>query len=501
MSKEMDILEHSAVNGFNVLLVGRHGVGKTEMVKEVFNKLDWVWKYFSASTIDPWVDLVGVPKEQDGVLELIRPASLDFDNIEAIFLDEYNRAPKKVRNAVMELIQFHSINGKKFPKLKVVFAAINPDDDEDMPYDVEKLDGAQVDRFHIYLPIKNEPCPYYFKRAHGNTGSLAVKWWQEQTKEVKDLISPRRLEMGLNVFLANGDPQYVFDADKVNVGEFAEYLDKQDPIEILDGLCQQTDEEKATYFSDNNQLKHVFKDLVGKERYLKELAHCLPEDMIMTQLRNTIKGNKMIGHVIANVERFKHLIDVVLSNRKNYSARVVDTFTAYRKSQGANSSAASLNRTVTIKGKETPVASMVICFTGKLSGYSRTQAQEFVETWGATAVDSLNFQTTHLVSGKLAGGKKTGRKLEEAKKNNVEIITENEFYKMIQELSSPAKLTTSLMRTINGNSIDVTQLTLDNYPAMTGQRFRMEKWDKENGVTREVAFENMLDRLRNDYLN
>ena len=77
MSKEADILEHAAINGFNVLLTGRHGVGKTALVNDVFNKLKWNWRYFSASTIDPWVDLVGIPQEVNGKLELIRPANLD----------------------------------------------------------------------------------------------------------------------------------------------------------------------------------------------------------------------------------------------------------------------------------------------------------------------------------------------------------------------------------------------------------------------------------------
>ena len=44
-------------------------------------------------------------------------------------MDEFSRAHKKVRNAVMELIQFKSINGRKFKNLKIVWAAINPDDD------------------------------------------------------------------------------------------------------------------------------------------------------------------------------------------------------------------------------------------------------------------------------------------------------------------------------------------------------------------------------------
>ena len=128
MTNNIDILKHAAANGFNVLLVGNHGVGKTAIVRTALDDLGLVWKYFSASSIDPWVDLVGVPKEKDGVLELIRPATLDFENLQVIFLDEYNRAPKKVRNACMELIQFGSINGKKFPKLQLVIAAINPDD-------------------------------------------------------------------------------------------------------------------------------------------------------------------------------------------------------------------------------------------------------------------------------------------------------------------------------------------------------------------------------------
>ena len=57
-------LEHEQ----NVLFVGKHGVGKTAMIKSCFERHDLVlgetFLYFSASTLDPWVDLVGVPKER-----------------------------------------------------------------------------------------------------------------------------------------------------------------------------------------------------------------------------------------------------------------------------------------------------------------------------------------------------------------------------------------------------------------------------------------------------
>lgn len=431
MSKETDILKHAAINGFNVLLTGRHGVGKTAMVKEAFDDLGWTWKYFSASTIDPWVDLVGVPKEVNGVLELVRPADLAFDEVEAFFFDEYNRAPKKVRNAVMEVIQFGSINGKKFPNLKVVFAAVNPDDDEDLSYDVEKLDPAQVDRFHIHLPIKNEPSSAFFKNTYQGVGTLAVKWWHEQETKIKDLISPRRLEAGVRVFLAEGDPQFVFDPDQVNVAEFCTYLDKRDPIEILEELCGKTDDEKKDYLKDSNDLKHVRNDLMNTEKYLQEMAHCLKEEILMKELRSKM-GSKLISHVVQNVSRFEHLLNVVLTNRAAYSGRVVDAFLAYQKSDGATSSPASLNRTVTVNGKEFQMNNMVLSFSGGLTKLTRVEAIKVVESYGGKVTTSVNWNTTHLVTGNRAGAKLT-----KAKQNDVEILTEDDFYKIIQELDTP----------------------------------------------------------------
>jgi len=147
-------LEFALQNNLNVLLVGKHGVGKTSTVLDVFEKNKINYLYFSAPTMDPWVDFVGVPKEKQddngkSYLDLVRPKAFQDDSVEAIFLDEYNRSPKKVRNAVMELIQFKSINGKKFNNLKVIWAAVNPSEEDDTNYDIEEIDPAQLDRFEI----------------------------------------------------------------------------------------------------------------------------------------------------------------------------------------------------------------------------------------------------------------------------------------------------------------------------------------------------------------
>ena len=92
-----DTLTKYAQEGYNVLMSGRHGVGKTAIIKkvfdEVFGPINVSWKYFSASTMDPWVDFIGVPKNftrEHGVevLRIIPPEYLTGEEkIEALFFD------------------------------------------------------------------------------------------------------------------------------------------------------------------------------------------------------------------------------------------------------------------------------------------------------------------------------------------------------------------------------------------------------------------------------
>ena len=51
--------------------------------------------------MDAYIDFIGAPKSvqnEDGVwvLKLVKPERFAYDNIEALFFDEFNRAPKKV---------------------------------------------------------------------------------------------------------------------------------------------------------------------------------------------------------------------------------------------------------------------------------------------------------------------------------------------------------------------------------------------------------------------
>lgn len=244
----------------NVMFVGKHGVGKTHMVKQCFERnglvLGETFLYFSAATLDPWVDLVGVPKEKtddmqpeafniirsllainrsvamawidrnwslagdqaDAIidhiensqskgttyLDLVRPRQFAYGLVEAVFFDEFNRSHKKTRNAVMELLQFKSINGKPFPNLKVIWAAINPDDDG--VYDVDPIDPAQMDRFQVTIAVPYKPSMTWFEKEFGQEiAKGAVAWWEDLPQEEKDKVSPRRLEYALQMHQKKGD--------------------------------------------------------------------------------------------------------------------------------------------------------------------------------------------------------------------------------------------------------------------------------------------------------
>lgn len=195
--------------GCNVALIGRHGTGKTACITAVFNKkCPGKWKYFSGSTLDPFTDLIGIPKEKivngEPIIAYVRPEGLQND-VEAIFVDEYNRSHKKVRNAIMELVQFKRINGVKFPNLKVVWVACNPpqdsdDDDNDFKYDVEEVDPAQLDRFHVTVRVKDTPNWKYLASLFGDENSSRAKEWFD-TLPKGIYISPRRVEYAMKAII------------------------------------------------------------------------------------------------------------------------------------------------------------------------------------------------------------------------------------------------------------------------------------------------------------
>jgi len=317
-----DKLDFWIKNSFNVLMVGKHGVGKTARVLEAFNRNNLKWLYFSASTLDPWVDFIGVPKEVVGpngvkYLDLIRPQAFAEDTVEAIFLDEANRAPKKVRNAIMELIQFKSINGKKFKNLKIVWAAINPEDkleDNEMEYDVEKLDPAQKDRFHIQVEIPYKPDRDYFKKTFGEHGLTAVDWWEDLSDKIKDEVSPRRLEYVLRMNAAGGDIRDVLPRS-ANATKLSQELSSGSFRKNLFTVFNRQDKAEIEKFIKNpNNYDNCIEDICLHENMMRAFFPFIDEERL-TKLMT--EKPKVASFVDSTISQHEAKLDLALTSNPN----------------------------------------------------------------------------------------------------------------------------------------------------------------------------------------
>lgn len=265
----------------NVIVQGDAGSGKTMIIGEVFDEIysPEQWAYFSGPTVDPFIDFIGCPQkveDEDGVvsLEMVRPKRFATDSIRAIFIDEYNRAPKQIKNAVMELLQKKSINGVKYNNLEVVFAAINPDEDE---YDVEPMDKAQLDRFHIKLALNSAPNADYFQRTYGSNGTAAVRWWKQLNKDVQKVISSRCLEYALNG-IAAGMPPSCYLPDVSKPSSLAAEIKDGPKIDKLTALGD--DEDKIKSFLKNEKNYNGVRDFVESPENIINYLSLAPKTKI-----------------------------------------------------------------------------------------------------------------------------------------------------------------------------------------------------------------------------
>lgn len=315
-------------NNYNVLLKGAKGVGKSSIVIKAFERHNLRWKYFSAATLDPWVDFIGAPKERidengNPYLDLVRPKAFMYDEVDAIFIDEYNRSHKKVRNAIMELMQFKSINGKKFNNLRFIWAAINPYDAEkaesEQDYDVEKLDPAQEDRFEIIYDIPNNVDRSYFISKYGTNGSVGCDWWTKLDPTIKDKLSPRRLDYMLGIYSNGGDMRDAIPGNvSVNVRDLVDQL-KNGSILTRVAQISSTDDIRKFLESDPRVLQYIIKNSVDMIKSRPEivkllLPHIDHENVIglLSSVSKT-KDVTVLSFIESNIFKNDDFIDLLVS--------------------------------------------------------------------------------------------------------------------------------------------------------------------------------------------
>lgn len=143
-----DILETTPAT-HNIMLSGKHGIGKSRIVTEHFEeKGQKVVTLFLGQMSDPG-DLIGLPHkdESTGKTVFMPPYWFPTDGSPVVlFLDELNRARPEILQTIMDLALNRRLAGRDLPEGSRIVSAVNDGEE----YQLTDLDPALVSRFNIY---------------------------------------------------------------------------------------------------------------------------------------------------------------------------------------------------------------------------------------------------------------------------------------------------------------------------------------------------------------
>ena len=133
----------------NIMLTGRHGIGKSQILTRYFEAKGMkVVTLFLGQMSDPG-DLIGLPAKnaETGKTDFMPPYWFPTDGKPVVlFLDELNRARPEVLQTIMDLALNRKLAGRSLPEGSRLISAVNDGEE----YQLTDLDPALVSRFNVY---------------------------------------------------------------------------------------------------------------------------------------------------------------------------------------------------------------------------------------------------------------------------------------------------------------------------------------------------------------
>ena len=148
-TKELKNLLESTPPSHNIMLSGKHGIGKSKIITDFFEaKGQKVVTLFLGQMSDPG-DLIGLPNKDEttGKTVFMPPYWFPTDGQPVVlFLDELNRARPEILQTIMDLALNRKLAGRSLPPGSRIVSAVNDGEE----YQLTDLDPALVSRFNIY---------------------------------------------------------------------------------------------------------------------------------------------------------------------------------------------------------------------------------------------------------------------------------------------------------------------------------------------------------------
>ena len=146
------VVSHVIDAGFPVLIRGRHGIGKSEVVYQFAAERNLPVVERRASQMTEG-DLMGLPSIDGESTRWNAPDWLKeaCDNGVVLFLDEVDRATMEVRQGIFELTDSRKLNGWHLHPQTRIFAAVNGGEHSGASsYQVGEMDPAELDRWTVF---------------------------------------------------------------------------------------------------------------------------------------------------------------------------------------------------------------------------------------------------------------------------------------------------------------------------------------------------------------
>ena len=142
---------------FPVLLRGRHGIGKSQVIYQFAESVELPVVERRASQMTEG-DLLGIPSQESYEVNghqasKFRPFSWLVQACTepvVLFFDEIDRAVLEVRQGIFELTDSRKLAGWTLHPDTIIFAAINGGSQESSSYQVGEMDPAELDRWSVF---------------------------------------------------------------------------------------------------------------------------------------------------------------------------------------------------------------------------------------------------------------------------------------------------------------------------------------------------------------